>query len=135
MNIKEWFAYTKKDFKDFFWRQSNVLIAFAVFYALSNVAAHYFALSTDPYKISEQFVLSSTTLSDQLGTIKSVGLHPFTSNIKWHNNSGHAEFELNVSSDKNYSRVRTYLTKIDGEWHLQKAHAVTKDHDVIILKQ
>lgn len=133
-NLRHWLVITKNDFTSFFWRQSGLLTSFIGLFIMSFVVGHYVILQTDAYAISENYVRENSSLASYLGPIQTIGLEPLAQSIKWNGSSGIAELELYAVGQKKHCLVRTYLKKVNGTWQLEKAHALTPDHDVIILK-
>lgn len=139
MNIKQWFKVTLNEFISFGSRQKFVLGAFFALVALSYVAGHYMIMTTDPYGMSVQFLRDDTILRDKVGKITSRSLKPLSSSISTKytldGSQGEANITLYFSGENKGGEVSFFYSMKDGQWWLLKAHALTSDHDVVILKQ
>lgn len=139
MKIKQWFKDTLNDFISFGSRQKFVLGAFFGLFALSYIVGHFFIMTTDPYGMSVQFLRDDKILSEHVGKITYRSLKPLSSSIRVKHTiegfQGDAQITLDYYGENKGGEANFYYSMKDGKWELLKAHALTSDHDVIVLKQ
>ncbi|WP_155722616.1 hypothetical protein [Bdellovibrio bacteriovorus] len=139
MKIKQWFKDTLHDFISFGSRQKFVLGTFFALFALSYVAGHFLIMTTDPYGMSVQFLRDDKVLSQYVGKITYRSLKPLSSSIRvkhtLEGSQGDAKITIDFYGDCKGGEANFFYSMKDGKWELLKAHALTSDHDVIILKQ
>ena len=138
MKIKQWFKDTLNDFLSFGSRQKFALGAFFALFALSYIAGHYMIMTTDPYGMSVQFLQNDKVLSQHVGKITYRALTPLSSSIRVKHtiegSQGEAKIKLDFYGENKGGEANFFYSMKDGKWDLLKAHALTSDHDVIILK-
>jgi hypothetical protein len=139
MKIKQWFKDTLNDFISFGSRQKFVIGGFFALFALSYVVGHFIIMTTDPYGMSVQFLRDDKILSERVGKITNRSLKPLSSSIRTkytlEGSQGESTITLYFAGESKGGEANFFYSMKDGKWELLKAHALTSDHDVIVLKQ
>jgi len=108
----------------------TLVLVLGFFYVLYVIGSN-----TEPYKVAEQFVLSSPEIKKQLGQVKSARLAFLGYEVNYHGSDGNANFKIAISGQDRKAVLFAKLKRNLGEWVVINAKLVKEDGSTVNLIQ
>lgn len=104
----------------------SIVVVIAFFSALYIVG-----LTSEPYKMAQEFICSNATIKSHIGKNVDAGLALFGYSMRFTGPHGWAEYEINVKGEKGHGKVYVTMQKVLGKWDVKQAQLELPEHRYI----